>query len=299
MSGIVVGVESSKAGARALDRALLEGRRTGQRVRLVRAWLPPIWVSAAMGPFYNYGALEAGQASAAQAEEDLLEMAANAKARGPATVETSVQVEEGRADEVLLEASRDADLVVLGGHRHNTASGTMLGHTTSALLHKAGCPVMVVPAEGPPAAPFRRIVAGVDGTDASLRALRWAQSVATSEGRPLVAATAWRVHKPPRDVDSYLAAEQSWLESSVIDVLGAGNAVCVVLAGDPETELIHAVHENDLLVVGTQGARGLAALGSVARQCVLHAPCVVAVVLPSGHAAEHGVANLAQTAPVD
>lgn len=47
----------------------------------------------------------------------------------------------------LLDAAEDAQLVVLGRHRHGLLGGFTLGSVARAVLHYAECPVIVVPAD--------------------------------------------------------------------------------------------------------------------------------------------------------
>ncbi|WP_030861518.1 universal stress protein [Streptomyces sp. NRRL F-2747] len=46
---------------------------------------------------------------------------------------------------VLVEASRHADLLVMGGRRSSGRLGRTLGHVTHSLLHHAHCPVELIP----------------------------------------------------------------------------------------------------------------------------------------------------------
>jgi nucleotide-binding universal stress UspA family protein len=45
---------------------------------------------------------------------------------------------------VTLAEERDAPAVVLGAHGHGTVSEILLGSTTRDVLHRAGCPVVIV-----------------------------------------------------------------------------------------------------------------------------------------------------------
>ncbi|GAA3124905.1 hypothetical protein GCM10020254_85230 [Streptomyces goshikiensis] len=51
---------------------------------------------------------------------------------------------------VLVEASRHADLLVMGGRRVPSALGIArsLGRTTHSMLHHAHCPVLLIPRTG-------------------------------------------------------------------------------------------------------------------------------------------------------
>jgi nucleotide-binding universal stress UspA family protein len=57
-----------------------------------------------------------------------------------------IRVVDGQACEVILEQARasDADLIVLGSHRHSALGGSLLGTTTQKVLHRSELPVLVV-----------------------------------------------------------------------------------------------------------------------------------------------------------
>ncbi len=52
---------------------------------------------------------------------------------------------ESRPQPVLVEAARSAELLVLGARRRHGAVGMQLGPVNHAVLHRAACPVVVVP----------------------------------------------------------------------------------------------------------------------------------------------------------
>jgi nucleotide-binding universal stress UspA family protein len=54
------------------------------------------------------------------------------------------EVVEGSAGAVLVDRSRDAQLVVVGTRTHGTLSGLLLGSVGMHLLHHAECPVLIV-----------------------------------------------------------------------------------------------------------------------------------------------------------
>ena len=130
---------------------------------------------------------------------------------------------------------------------------------------------------------------GIDGSDASKKALRWAIDVAGEA--EVVALHAYDVllssleasPSPPTDVVG-LAVESHEgairLATALVDEVAGENSNVTVKAveGPPAEVLLEAAAEADLLAVGSHGA-GLAdvLLGSVSLECVQHAPCPVLV----------------------
>lgn len=52
---------------------------------------------------------------------------------------------EGHARKVLLDASHEADLLVVGARRREGHLGLQLGRVAHTALHHSACPVAVVP----------------------------------------------------------------------------------------------------------------------------------------------------------
>jgi nucleotide-binding universal stress UspA family protein len=141
------------------------------------------------------------------------------------------------------------------------------------------------------------IVVGVDGSDASRDALRWAAEEARLRSAPLVAVHAWSfvpaqpigdpgmLAVPAGDLAGQLGAEndaaQIGLDQAVEDALGADSDIERRLAeGDAGEALVAASKDAQLVVVGSHGRSGFKAalLGSVSRHVVDHAACPVVVV---------------------
>jgi nucleotide-binding universal stress UspA family protein len=143
------------------------------------------------------------------------------------------------------------------------------------------------------------IVVGVDGSDASHDALRWAAEEARLRSAPLVAVHAWSfvpaqpigdpgmLAVPAGDIAGQLGAESDaariGLDQAVEDALGADSVVELerrLVEGDAGEALVAASKDAQLVVVGSHGRSGFKAalLGSVSRHVVDHAACPVVVV---------------------
>jgi nucleotide-binding universal stress UspA family protein len=139
-----------------------------------------------------------------------------------------------------------------------------------------------------------RIVVGIDGSEGSKHALRWAVRQAGLTGARLEALIGWQYPAffglgpvGIDDVDFGKVAEQT-LAETLDGVLGAdrpGGLVTRVEAEHPALALVEASKYAELLVVGSRGYGGLAdaLLGSVSTYCVHHAHCPITVIRPSGH----------------
>lgn len=139
----------------------------------------------------------------------------------------------------------------------------------------------------------RRVVVGVDGSDGSSRALRWAASEARENGAELSVVTAYRGPSPRLSTE---AGSAPWLErtdwrgkakatlkNTVRDTLGEDPGVTLKLTlaeGSAAKALIDLSADADLLVVGTRGHGGFTGmlLGSVSQHVTAHAHCAVVVV---------------------
>jgi nucleotide-binding universal stress UspA family protein len=144
-SGVVVGVDGSERSEAAVAFAFAEAARRGVGLTAVRAWHPP--VSTSPGEL-TYAVVE--RVDLADLEIDLLAKAlAHHRDRYP-QVPVHQAVDIGNAGAVLADASRDAELVVVGSRGHGGFAGLLLGSVSDALVRHAGCPVAVVHATREP-----------------------------------------------------------------------------------------------------------------------------------------------------
>ena len=140
---------------------------------------------------------------------------------------------------------------------------------------------------------MEKIVVGIDGSDASKAALRWAVGDARLRGAEVVALHAYEVPvpapdaapAPPVDLPALVAETHARALQFVTDVIDevVGKVVTVdvvpiAVEDAPVRALLDAGRDADLLVVGSHGS-GLSGLllGSVSLECAQHAACPVLV----------------------
>lgn len=138
-----------------------------------------------------------------------------------------------------------------------------------------------------------RIVVGVDRSDSSREALRWAIRQAGLTGATVEAVIAWHLPLPVgasawAPLMALEAADLGKLAEKVLTEAigsaavpgGAVRIIPVVREGNAAQVLIDAAGGAELLVVGSRGYGGFteALLGSVSQHCVHHAPCPVVII---------------------
>jgi len=144
---VVVGVDGSEESLRALRWSVEEARLRRARVRAVYVWRLPF--SAAWGdPYLVSSSYDASYEVSEREAERVRKLAVDRLAGIVAGVDTTgVEVEqrvvEGHPSEVLVEASKDAELLVVGSRGHGGFAGLLLGSVSQACVHHACCPVMI------------------------------------------------------------------------------------------------------------------------------------------------------------
>lgn len=206
-------------------------------------------------------AVHAGYAASRVVDEvqtDARDALARAMEQSDAVDARLVQGDPTRA--LLGEIAREhATLVALGTHGHSRAAGIVLGGTATTLLHEAPCAVLIA---RPPRAWKRfpsSLAVGIDGSSQSWKALSAALDLAN------------RLDIPLRRVVA--------MEGKSVDIEGLRD-----MAGleweerEPLDALLAASEESDVVVVGSRGMHGIAALGSVSERLAHRAHSSVLVV---------------------
>jgi nucleotide-binding universal stress UspA family protein len=135
---IVVGVDGSDGGRRALEWAVREATGRDTAVQAVTAWS---WDGIEYGPIAAMSPSEERERASSLLEREIATVLTNTG--GHHTI--AAEVLEGRPADVLTAAARSADLLVLGSHGHSRVRHTVLGSVSEDCVRKAPCPVVVIP----------------------------------------------------------------------------------------------------------------------------------------------------------
>ena len=139
---IVVGVDGSEGGRRALDWAIREADALGSAVQAVTAWS---WDGLEFEPVTATNPREAEKRATRLLDDEIRALIAVHGSHLPVAAE----VVEGSPSDVLTAAARPADLLVLGSHGHSRVRHTVLGSVSEACIRTATCPVVVIPVPAP------------------------------------------------------------------------------------------------------------------------------------------------------
>jgi nucleotide-binding universal stress UspA family protein len=277
---LLLAYDGSLDARRALTWAADESLRTGVPVHVlaVNEVLSPTWGGVGGMVVVTEGYVLDSSALLEQAEKALAD---------EGVTDVTTEQRTGAVVPELVQASASASVLVLGSHGHGAAGEALLGSVSQHLARHATCPVVVVREPRDPEA--RRIIVGIDGSQASSHALHYACNRAETTGETVVAIHGFRAHAPstdvwaaaPRSVDT--ADRERLLAESVAGMREDHPDVRLeqeVLAVEPGRCLADASASASLVVVGSRGLGYFSGLllGSVS-QAVLHrAECPVMVV---------------------
>ena len=142
MPGIVVGVDGSPNSERALDWAMRQAAAVHSPLTVIAVHEVPksYWGGIpVIGP-RDEAVLE----KLREAAEELTQRAASRLGdAGPVPVK--VQAVSGFVVKELVDASQDADLVVLGARSGSAFAAVLVGSVSSEVVQHSACPVVIVP----------------------------------------------------------------------------------------------------------------------------------------------------------
>jgi nucleotide-binding universal stress UspA family protein len=131
---IVVGIDGSEASMGALRWGVRLAELTGASVRVVVAWHWP----------RQYGASAPAAYNPADHAQRLVEEILESLGKDHPDVHVDSTVSEGSAAPVLIEASKGANLLVVGSRGHGEFAGMLLGSVSQHCVSHAPCPVVVM-----------------------------------------------------------------------------------------------------------------------------------------------------------
>ncbi|MEU8606478.1 universal stress protein [Actinoplanes sp. NPDC048791] len=289
VTGVVVGVDGSPESDEALIWALQEGRLRDLPVRAINVWHP----DGTPAQVERLSAMQSVAELRTRLQEDfaLAVRAVAERVQAPDLAVTS-EVRYGHPVPELIRAAGPDALLVVGSRGRGSITGSMLGSVSQSCVQYADSTVVVVRGHRR-AAPARRVVVGVDGSDASVRALRFAAHAAAARHASLQVVHAWTAPYlgfagrsgalPQEALDEIAVRAGDILRESMrrASVDSTRSDVEMWLAeGASNLMLLQAAAQADLLVVGSRGYGGWKGLllGSVSTQSVTQSPCPVAVI---------------------
>lgn len=137
---VVVGVDGSPSSAAAIDFAAAAADAAGCPLVAVHTWWDPL-IDTVPEAFLDLGATTADE------ERLLAEQLAGRSAVRP-DLAVSTVVAQSRPAPSLLEHARGARLLVVGTRGRGGFAGLLLGSVSRTMVHRAPCPVAVVPPPG-------------------------------------------------------------------------------------------------------------------------------------------------------
>lgn len=295
-AGIVVGFDGSEHASIAVDWAAAEAASRGVSLTLAAATTVPL-----------EGMRFGGSVLTPDAIDDLLERLqevtqarADEAARAHPGLEVGVKVALGSPASVLVEASANADMVVVGSRGMGGFRGLLVGSVGVQVASNASCPAVVV--RKAPSATASQVVVGVDGSALSLAALDFAFDMADRRGWSVLAVHAWEIPSydvlaspsgpPPIDLEELVASEERAFAESLAGLQERHPGVRVdqrIVKAPSVKAILDASGDAALIVMGTRGRGEFlgAVLGSVS-QGVLHRAKVPVAVIGSGEREDEG-----------
>jgi len=135
---IVVGVDGSESSITALRWSLGEARLRGSEVEVIHTWsLTPMVDPMGLA---SYVPVEEIANAAKSLVEDVMKRVEEFVGK----TKVSTKITRGPAAATLLEAAKDAELLVVGRRGHGGFMGLLLGSVAEQAAHHAPCPVVIV-----------------------------------------------------------------------------------------------------------------------------------------------------------
>ena len=282
---VVVGVDGSDAALAALDWAVREAVDRDRRLRIIHAFIWPLFNHVSLGPLPS-GPPSSGLRAAAQGV--INEAVRRAATMAPGLV-IEAMIHSGAAGPVLLAEAENADLMVVGSRGLGGFTGLLLGSVSSQLAAHSPCSVIIT--RSPHADRDRpvgeRVVVGVEDPRTSAGTVEFALTEADRLSLPVTMISCVppepALYGVPLVDQTALDAQRELLARTVEEWQSKFPDVEIsdeLVRATPGHALVTASRSARLVVVGAGGSgrfRGLH-LGSVSQQVLHHASSPVAIV---------------------
>lgn len=280
---MIVGIDGSDPSLQALDWAVDEAVRRNTDLRIVHA-----------SRWERYEALQPSsgltRSSLRQHAEHLVAQAVERAQKRAPQARVSSHIAEKDPSAALVEASREAEVMVVGSRGRGTFTGLLLGSVSLPVAAHAECPVIVVRGNDKNVhGGFGQVVLGVGDPERASAAAEFAFQEAELRHAEVLALRAWRcpAHElpdyPTDDSEAHVVRAENELTTVLHDPREAHGSVrehAEPHEGRARDVLVEASALSDLLVVGARRRRSSVGLqlGPVGHAVLHHAACPVAVV---------------------
>jgi len=289
---VVVGVDGGPGSEGALRYAVREAQRTGTTLRAVHVIPSYVPVSPMMPALAD---------EIARAGEEILDHARLRLAELAPSLDVETRSLTGPRISGLVDAARNARVLVIGRETRNALERLMGAGTTAAVAAHATVPVVVVPQEWTPPddRDARPVVVGLKSQAQADELLRAGFEAASARRAPLLVVHTWKLPDEYLDrievrshLDEWLARGEEMAEKVLQPWRHEYPDVPVtvrVVHDEPAHALLEAAEDAALLVVLRRASVPVLGrhLGGTARAVIRRAPCPVQVV--------PGVEGLAET----
>ena len=296
-NNIIVPTDGSVNSKRALEHAVVIASSLGATITLV-------YVANIVSVISNFDQIP--NASGYVTEQVALDMEEEGKgildefAKSiPQNIEVKSVFEVGSPGPAVLSVAKkyNADLIVMGRRGSHSLSEQILGSASTYVLAHAKCPVLL--AHNEKEGPYQRILVPADGSEESLKAVRYAVEFAKADGasvtvfhvanmRDLIAEETALDQKKHGLEDLTDRLRQSadrvfaLCKAAVADHKGGVDIHFVANIGRPGPTILKKAEKDgsDLLIMGSRGRSGLTSilLGSVSRYITTHSGLPVMIV---------------------
>jgi nucleotide-binding universal stress UspA family protein len=280
-----VGVDGSAASYAAVGWAAHEATMRRLTIKLVYVVAPTL-IASAEAP--NDTITQAQEIKARQVLDSARRIVDDVQ--GEARLKVRVEVRYGGVLLTLVDASRDAQMIVVGARGLDQFGWRTVGSVSSGLLHHAHCSVVIIrdpDSVGPGSRDDAPVLLGIDGSPASEAATALAFDEAVRRGVPLIALHAWSDvgvfpilgmdwHVYRDEGDEALGERLAGWQEIYPDVQVHRRLVCDV----PARWLVNESDSAQLVVLGSRGRGGFEGLhlGSVSSAVAQSARVPVIVV---------------------